>query len=129
MSIFSKPGSSDDSKAPLIVKKAPIIIKKVPKAESDTATEEKSPKAAVGNDSFFSGLGFKKKVVVAPKPIEDKKVIEQKIEEQKKEEARQSNEDFLSQATQIAKKNAVVVRSGTTPSRPANTSSNRPAGR
>ena len=107
MSIFSNP--DENKKTPIIVKKAPIIIKKTPKDEEKWGTLE--AKKEVGNDWFFSGLGFKKKIEPEIKTKEISKTSEQQLEEKKQESAKQSTEDFFSQATQIAKRNAVVIRS------------------
>ncbi len=113
MSIFWKPQWDWE-------KKSPIIIKKVPKP---TEWEEvkvvgkviaKSNSLWSGTDSFFSGLGFKKTPVPEPKIQLTKIQEEDKRAEQKKEQEATSNDEFFAQASQIAKKNAVVVRSADT---------------
>jgi translation initiation factor IF-2 len=131
MSIFSKP--DETKKTPIIIKKAPIIIKKTPKDEEKWGVLE--TKKEVGNDWFFSGLGFKKKIEPEIKTKEISKTSEQQLEEKKQESAKQSTEDFFSQATQIAKRNAVVIRSTQQhekPQRPqwgwARTNNNRTSG-
>ena len=108
MSIFAKP--QEDGKE----KKKPIIVKKVPKVgDNDPKTEKKiAPSTGIGSgtDSFFGGLGFKKKVEIVKPKITPAKEKEQ-IEAEKKEHEKIAHEEFFEQASQIAKKNAVVIRS------------------
>jgi len=125
MSIFSKPEWADEGKTQIIVKKTPIIIKKAKNEEiPDTTHTTTTSTSEIGSDGFFSGLGFKKKVEPTIKPIIKEQTKEEKIEEKKKEEAKQDKEDFLVQATQIAKRNAVVIRASAT-EKPRNTYRNR----
>ena len=105
MSIFAKPqGEGDD-------KKKTIIVKKVVKAEDKDKKVVSSDSIGSGTDSFFGGLGFKKKVEpVKPKviPVKEQEEIAAVKKEQEKQAA---SEEFFEQASQIAKKNAVVIRS------------------
>ena len=103
MSIFAKPQADGEEK------KKTIIIKKVPKKDDDT---EKKVVSSIGSwtDSFFGWLGFKKKV----EPIKPKvtpTIEKEQIEAEKKEQEKIANDEFFAQASQIAKKNAVVIRS------------------
>lgn len=129
MSIFWKPGADWE-------KKTPIIIKKVPKKIDDTGgdtTENKSPVVIkksdtlwTGTDSFFGWLGFKKAPTPVAKPVLNKVQEEEKKIEEKKEAEAISNDEFFAQASQIAKKNAVVLRSAD-PTPPRNNTSRTPA--
>ncbi len=106
MSIFAKPQEEGWEK------KKPIIIKKVVKADDKDKKVVASGSVGSGSDSFFGGLGFKKKI----EPVKTKVIPvqeQEKIQAEKKEQEKQAaNEEFFEQASQIAKKNAVVIRSG-----------------
>ena len=110
MSIFWKPQGEEG-------KKAPIIIKKVPKPVDGEETKvektvvKKTGSLWSGTDSFFWGLGFKKAPTPIAKPVLNKVQEEEKKIEEKKEKETLANDEFFAQASQIAKKNAVVIRS------------------
>lgn len=105
MSIFAKPQSDSDEK------KKTIIIKKVAKTSDEKEKKSLSSDSIwSGTDSFFGWLGFKKKV----EPIQPKTTPIQQEEAkkaEKKEQEKIANDEFFAQASQIAKKNAVVIRS------------------
>jgi translation initiation factor IF-2 len=112
MSIFWKPQGEES-------KKAPIIIKKISKSTDEDKIQQNSleknnvkKKNALwsGTDSFFWGLGFKKTLIPATKPTLNKVQQQEQQEEDKKEKEIIANDEFFAQASQIAKKNAVVVR-------------------
>lgn len=119
MSIFAKPQGDGEEK------KKTIIIKKPAKADDKEKKIVSSGSIWSGTDSFFGWLGFKKKVeTVKTKvtPIKEK----EDIEAQKKEQEKIASDEFFEQASQIAKKNAVVVRSAEPTTRPS--PGNRPQG-
>lgn len=117
MSIFWKPQWEEGKKTPIIIKK----VAKPTDGEENKTNEKiiikKSDSLGSGTDSFFWGLGFKKAPTPTPKPVLNKVQEEEKKIEEKKEKETIANDEFFAQASQIAKKNAVVIRS-TTPTTP-----------
>lgn len=123
--------ASEEKKKPIIVKK--VVSKPKQKTDSTSTKPDTSKKKVVSSDSvwtgsFFGGLWFTKKEepkkIVKPKTKKEDKTVETKPSSEEHEAM--TSDEFLEQASQIARRNAVVIRSTGTSSwsrssRPAHT--------
>lgn len=125
MSIFWKPQGEEGKKAPIIIKKVPKPVEGEEGKVTEKPVIKKTDSLWSGTDSFFGGLGFKKAPTPTPKPVLNKVQEEEKKIEEKKEKESLANDEFFAQASQIAKKNAVVIRSSEPSSRTGGTAPRR----